>query len=59
VAELACRTTVCLTQETLDAVNAIFFAKKLQLKVMSDNTATVYINGAEVYMDPVDNHDPT
>jgi hypothetical protein len=46
---------VCLTAERLQAINK---TGKLQLKVMSDDTAEVFINGKSVYIDPVKEHNP-
>jgi hypothetical protein len=49
---------MCLTPEALTELNAVITAKKLRLKVMSDDTAEVFINGVNIYKDPVANHDP-
>uniref|UniRef100_A0A383W657 Fibronectin type-III domain-containing protein n=1 Tax=Tetradesmus obliquus TaxID=3088 RepID=A0A383W657_TETOB len=53
------RTSVCLTTDTLAKLNAAIAAQQLRLKVMSDNTAEVFINGRSVYKDPLADHEPT
>jgi hypothetical protein len=53
-----CRTSVCLTAESLQAINRFSDGGMLQLKVMSDDTAEAFINGNSVYTDPVADHNP-
>lgn len=50
---------MCLTTDTLAKLNAAIAAQQLRLKVMSDNTAEVFINGRSVYKDPLADHEPT
>jgi hypothetical protein len=45
-----CRVYVCLPSPVLSALSSV-------LKVLSDNTAEVFVNGAKAYTDPVADHE--
>jgi hypothetical protein len=46
------RAYVCLPSPAPGVLSAV------RLKVLSDNTAEVFINGARVYTDPIVDHEP-